>query len=263
MSANDHAGDSVREKIYGKYVSSGAFGAKPETVRDLAPRIPYLRRLVRHHFPPDRASAILDLGCGNGALLYVAAQEGYHGLSGVEYSAEQVEVARALGVPNVKQADLFAHVSEQASGTLDVVVTYDVIEHLTKQEIVKLAGEVHRVLRPGGRWIIHVPNGESPFVGRIRYGDITHELAFTRVSLPALLKSCSFGTVRCFEDVPAPHGFKSAVRYVLWKILRLPLRLWIMVETGEDSRDCIFSLNLLAVAWREGAAPHEMRAPHV
>jgi SAM-dependent methyltransferase len=251
MSGQPQVGESVREKIYGKYVSSGAGGAGPKTVRELAPRVPYLRRLVRSHFPPDKASAIIDLGCGNGALLYVAAREGYRNLSGVDFSAEQVEIAHALGVPNVRQADLFSHVGELASNTFDVIITFDVIEHLTKPEILFLSGEVRRLLRPGGRWIIHVPNGESPFVGRIRYGDITHELAFTRVSLPALLKSCGFGTVRCFEDVPAPSGVKSAIRYVLWKVMRLPLRLWIMVENGESGGDCIFSQNLLAVAWRD------------
>jgi SAM-dependent methyltransferase len=251
MNGQRQAGESVREKIYDRYVSSGASGQEPRTIRDLAPRIPYLRRLVRSHFPPDKASAIIDLGCGNGALLFVAAQEGYRDLSGVDRSAEQVEVAHALGVPNVRQGDLFSHVRELPTSSFDVVVTFDVIEHLTKPEIFSLSGELHRVLRPGGRWIIHVPNGESPFVGRILYGDITHELAFTRISLSVLLKSCGFGTVRCFEDVPAPHGIRSTIRYVLWKVLRLPLRLWIMVENGESGGDCIFSQNLLAVAWRE------------
>jgi hypothetical protein len=39
--------------------------------------------------------------------------------------------------------------------------------------------ETLKILRLGGRRIIRVPNGVSPFAGVIRYGDLTHELAFT------------------------------------------------------------------------------------
>lgn len=105
-----------------------------------------------------------------------------------------------------------------------------------------------RVLRVGGRWIIHTPNGESPFGGRVRYGDLTHENAFTRESLSQLCHVCGFSEIRCFEDAPVVHGVKSAVRYVAWKTLRGLLRLYLAAETGDGGRAAIFSQNLLAVA---------------
>lgn len=159
--------DDLRARIYGAYVSSGAAGPRPETLRDLAPRLLYLRRLVRRHFPPDRNSAILDLGCGSGALLHAAREAGYRNLSGIDGSAEQVGAARTLGIENVKEGDLFTFLREQGPGTFDAIITFDVIEHLSKPELMRLAGEVWRVLPPGGRWLIHVPNGELPLVGRI------------------------------------------------------------------------------------------------
>ena len=107
--------------------------------------------------------------------------------------------------------------------------------------------EVRRVLKPNGRWIIHAPNAESPFFGRIRYGDFTHELAFTHQSLGAVLRAGGFGQVECFEDEPVVHGLKSAVRWVFWKLLRLGLRFFIAVETGETAAG-IYSQNLTAVA---------------
>jgi SAM-dependent methyltransferase len=72
--------------------------------------------------------------------------------------------------------------NERPAGSLDAVIAFDVLEHFGRDELIPLVDAVHRVLRPGGRWIIHVPNGESPFFGSIRYGDLTHELAFTRQS---------------------------------------------------------------------------------
>ena len=49
----------------------------------------------------------------------------------------------------------------------DMVITFDVIEYFTKNELIPFTDEVYRVLRKGGKWIIHTPNGESMFAGRM------------------------------------------------------------------------------------------------
>lgn len=245
--------DDPNSFMYERYVSSGAFGRAPRSTDDLAPRMPIMRHLVRRFFPADRNAAVLDLGCGNGVLLLAARGEGYRNLQGVDGSAEQVAVAHQIGIPEVRQGDLFAELAAAQAASTDVVIAYDVIEHLTKQDLLRVAGEVRRVLKPDGRWIIHAPNAESPFFGRIRYGDFTHELAFTRLSLSAVLRAAGFAQVVCAEDAPVPHGLKSAVRFVLWKLLRLGLRFFIAVETGETAGG-IYSQNLIAVAYK---APSE------
>lgn len=132
--------------------------------------------------------------------------------------------------------------------SLDVVVVFDVIEHFTRDELLPFVDQVHRVLKPGGRWIIHAPNSESPFFGAIRFGELTHELAFTRTSIAQLLLSSGFAEVCCFEDAPVVHGTKSALRWLLWKSFRGVLRLYIAAETGDAGGAHIFSRNLLAVA---------------
>jgi hypothetical protein len=118
-----------------------------------------------------------------------------------------------------------------------------------------LADQVFRVLSANGKWIIHVPNGESPFVGASLFGDITHETAFTRKSLTQLMSMAGFTRVKCFEDTPIPHGAKSFMRLVLWKLLRLILWGIVAVETGNTTRDKIFSQNLLAVVMKADITP--------
>jgi SAM-dependent methyltransferase len=238
-------------RIYRSYVSSGAFGTFSEGPPDLRPRLPYLRRLVRKFFPIDKQSSILDLGCGDGGLLSVAQDLGYRRVTGVDLSPEQVQIARARGLPEIHQAEIIPFLSKQEPDTFDLVVTFDVLEHLSKKELMVVIGEVQRILRKGGRWIIHVPNGQSPFFGRIRYGDFTHELAFTQRSLSSVLRVGRFSAIECFEDQPTPHGVTSLVRFILWKILRNFLRLYIMIETGERGNDLVFSQNFLAVAQKE------------
>ena len=92
-----------------------------------------------------------------------------------------------------------------------------------------------------------MPNGESPFGGTIRYGDLTHELAFTRQSLSQLLLASGFREVDAYETGPVPHGAKSTLRWVLWQLIRAGLLLWATAETGEP-RGHVFTRNVLAVA---------------
>ena len=183
--------------------------------------------------------------------MYAARQAGYERIRGVDWADEQVQAARELGIAGVEQADLMSFLAGTVTGSIDVVVAFDLIEHFTRDELFPMVDEVHRVLRPGGRWIIHVPNAEGPFGSRIRYGDFTHELAFTRFSVAQLLKASSFAGVRCYEDQPVPHGIRSSLRYVLWQVIRAGLLFYVAVETGSFDRGAIFSQNLLAVAERD------------
>jgi len=202
--------------------------------------------MIRRHFPADRAAQVLDLGCGHGALLRAAADLGYRNVRGVDGSPEQVAAARQFGVA-VEEGEIWDFLRRCESQSLDVVVTFDVIEHLTREETAGLVDEIKRVLRPAGRWVIHVPNAESLFGSRIRYADITHETAYTSASIAQLLMSSGFDRVSCFEDTPAVHGVISAGRWCLWHTCRLILRFYLSVETG-TSDGAIFSQNLLAVA---------------
>jgi hypothetical protein len=96
--------------------------------------------------------------------------------------------------------------------------------------------------------IIHAPNGASPFCGHIRYGDFTHELAVTRESMTRLCQVCGFSRISCYEDQPVPHGIKSGIRWLLWKVIRGVLRFYFAVETGAFGSGMIFSQNLFCIA---------------
>lgn len=204
--------------------------------------------MIRTHFPSDKNARILDLGCGNGTLLYFAREAGYEFICGVDTSSEQIEQARLLGFSEVRQADVFSFLATAAAESYDVITAFDTIEHLTRSELLRLADEVYRTLAPGGRWIIHAPNAEGFLGSRIRYADLTHEQAFTRESVEQLAHAAGFRSVECFEDAPVVHGLKSAARLLVWKAARALLRLFFMAETGDTGRNAIFSQNLLACA---------------
>ena len=236
-----------RERIYGQYVNAGTASLAPADLAGLGPRKAYLQKLIGEHFPADRAAAILELGCGHGALLHFAQAAGYKHVAGVDRSPAQIAAAHALGIPGVREAGVLEALQASASESQAAVVAFDVIEHFHKDELIEIVDEVRRVLKVGGRWIIHVPNGASPFAGVSRYGDLTHELAFTPESITQLLLASGFRSVACFEDAPIAHGMKSALRLVFWKLLRQALLFWLMVETGARN-PTVLSQNMLVVA---------------
>jgi SAM-dependent methyltransferase len=241
--------ETYRERIYQYYVT--AMERDCAISRDwLRSREPYLRHIIRQHFPQDRKARILDLGCGHGTLLYFCRLEGYDQVSGVDRSPQQAAKARELGIEGVQQGDLLTTLRTLPDASQDVVIAYDVIEHFSKEELLPLIDEVRRVLRSGGRWLIHAPNGESPFHGRIRYGDFTHENIFTRDSLAQVLMASGFTDVRSFEEKPTVHGLKSLVRRVLWAGIRAGLLVYLAAETGSFDRGTLLTQNFLAVATR-------------
>lgn len=241
---------NLRARIYRHYVHARGESLAPATVDGFAPRASSLRSLIRKHLPADRTASIFDLGCGHGALVYFLRQAGYRNVIGVDVSPEQVAEASRLGIEGTREGDLLDTLRNLPDHAQDVVIAFDVIEHFTKDELLPFVDEALRVLKSGGRWLIHAPNGESPFVGAICYGDMTHEQAFTRASLAQLLLSSGFSRVVCHESGPVPAGFKSTARWVLWRGIRLFLRVWVAAETGDLGRDAIYTRNLLAIAYK-------------
>lgn len=237
---------SYRERVYGRYVEAAAMEVAPKDIAGLAPRVPYLERLVKTYFPPRHDAAILDLGCGHGALVHVARGLGYTNIGGVDGSPSQVAAAKRLGIEGVQLGDMFGFARMLPDASLDAAISFDVIEHLDREELFAFTDEIVRALRPGGRWIVHVPNGASPFGGAVLYGDLTHEIAFTPESITQLALSSGFSQVDCDEDAPVVHGAKSFARSIAWKAIRACLRFYLRAETGSVSQP-ILTQNFLAV----------------
>jgi cyclopropane fatty-acyl-phospholipid synthase-like methyltransferase len=209
-----------------------------------------MNHVINSFFPPQTSANILDLGCGHGVLVYFARRKGYRNIRGVDVSAQQVALARELGIEHIVQGSLKEALMSTPLSSQDAVVTFDVIEHFTKDELIEVVDAVYSVIKPGGRWIIHAPNGASPFVGAVRYGDFTHEQAFTPSSLQQLLRSSRFVRVDFFECAPRVHGIKSLARAVLWSMMRLAFRLALAAETGDVGRNAVLTRNLYAVGWK-------------
>ncbi len=233
-----------RELVYADYDGTGNHPIHEV----LAQRAPSLKSLIAEHFPPDRDARVLEIGCGYGALLYFARQAGYRHLRGIDRSPSQVEMARAIKLDDlIELGDAMQLLAAEPDSSLDVLVSLDLIEHLTRPELLDFMAQMARILKPGGRWIINTVNGASPFFGRTFYGDPTHEQAFASASITRLLTLAGFTRVRCYEGRVIVRGLTSAARRVVWECFRAVMRLAMLAELG-TARDAIFSQSFLVVA---------------
>jgi SAM-dependent methyltransferase len=103
----------------------------------------------------DRAT-LLDIGCWDGSLTTRRGEAlGARRLLGVEVYPDPARLAEERGV-EVARVDLETEPLPWPDGSIDVVVCNQVLEHL--KNIWLPMSEMHRVLRPGGRAILSVPN---------------------------------------------------------------------------------------------------------
>lgn len=227
------AGNDWKSSFYAAYVSSGQAPDTGEGAEDLfRSRLPHLNHLIDSHMPEARDVRIVDLACGPGSLLYALKRRGYNNIGGVDVSAEQIAVAVRIGIASATCGTIEDFLAAQPDASVDVITAIDILEHLTRPQVMALLGAIRRVLKPGGRCIVQVPNAEGIFAMSIRYGDFTHELAFTRVSATQIFQVAGFREVRCFENRPQVHGAKSLVRRILWEAGTLPTRLLCLAETA-------------------------------
>lgn len=242
-----------KQAIYGSYVSSGHVAERESLQAQLQGRAPYLRSLIRRLFPADKSARILDVGCGYGALVHVLRDFGYRNVTGIDGSREQVDLSNRLGIEGVRFGEAFPYLQSAPPNSFDVLCFFDILEHLDRQELHDLLAEASRVLSPSGCCIGHVPNAQGLFSMGIRYGDLTHEQAFTESSLRQVFHTLGFGDVRCFEDRPVVHGVISLARRVLWEVGSLPFRILLAAETGRTRTVLSQNLSFIAVKTAAGS----------
>ena len=106
--------------------------------------------LIAHLVPGS--SRVLDLGCGDGALLHHLMAEHDCTGTGVEIDPEKVLAAIAAGVP-VMELDLDADLQLFAAASYDTVVLSRTIQTIRRPELV-----LREMARIGSRLIVSAPN---------------------------------------------------------------------------------------------------------
>ncbi|MBN1410555.1 MAG: class I SAM-dependent methyltransferase [Spirochaetales bacterium] len=186
---------------------------------------------IKNILPESRTSHIIDLACGSGHFLYFLQQEGYTNYQGIDISDEMLDQCKAFGIKGCFKADVYSFLPDHQQ-EYDFIIANDFIEHLTKDEALKLLDLIHAALLPGGKILISTLNAMSLFgFGRLQ-NEFTHITGYTPQSLAQILRVCKFRDIRLFGEKPVVHDIKSAFRKILWKLMTLILRVFLTIESG-------------------------------
>lgn len=204
----------------------------------------YRRYQLRGWLPAERSARILDVACGRGWLIHTFIEMGYNNVHGVDISPDQVAHAQQV-TPNVTQGNILEFLAEHPR-EFDLITGFDIVEHLHKDEVIRLLDLSYRALSPGGGLILQTPNAAGPWGGYYFFNDLTHEVGFNTNLLSRLMRMVGFEEVSARECDPPLWGNTavSTVRAVLWRLLRLFFMAWSLIEIGTtDAR--VFTRNLV------------------
>jgi 2-polyprenyl-3-methyl-5-hydroxy-6-metoxy-1,4-benzoquinol methylase len=188
------------------------------------------RRDIRPLLPPPAAGPVVDIGCGSGDLVRLLQTDGYDA-EGIDISPEQAALAHTAGVARVRHGDFRVLLAARRAHYAAITAT-DLLEHLTKPEVLQTFDDVAAALRPGGVFVGRVPNAVSPLGGHIRAGDFTHQTSFTARSIRQLAAAADLGEVQARSCPPVAHGLASAARVAVWQLVSAGYRLALAAETG-------------------------------
>jgi 2-polyprenyl-3-methyl-5-hydroxy-6-metoxy-1,4-benzoquinol methylase len=184
-------GGSVAQREL-EWLREGMYRDIAETLKEIAPT----------------KSRVLDVGAGMGDFVRFMREAGYDA-AGIEPAKEPSEAARNQGLP-IHTATLSSWASDpRNTGTADVVVMLNVLEHVPDPEL--MLAQTRALLSPGGLVVIRVPNDFSDIQDAARRKlnkepwwicAPDHINYFGVHSLGKFLTNCGMETVFVMTDFP-------------------------------------------------------------
>ena len=172
---------------------------------------------------------VLEVGAGDGETAYLLAKQGSRVLA-TDVSRVSLETARSLWGQEEALDLRFefgdARVLDVADSSFDYVVSENLVEHISVEDMRQHLCEVRRVLVPGGRYLFYTPS--RLWNGRVSVGFHLHN--YTLRELTALLRQYGFCPTWLEPRLLHRFGF-------LWHASGMGLRLVCLYESVLERLD--------------------------
>jgi 2-polyprenyl-3-methyl-5-hydroxy-6-metoxy-1,4-benzoquinol methylase len=183
---------------------------------------------------PYKNISALEIGYGNGGFLKFLLMN-HCNVEGVEIQQPLIDAAKTFGVHAKNSID-------DIDGNFDLIVAFDVLEHLSIVELQNLFEKCKLLLNNDGRMLFRFPNAES-FAGLgAQNGDFTHITAIARSKLDQLIRPYGFQITQFDGEIEYPR--KPLVNFI-----RGIFRYLLMKGMGVGSKH-FFSTNVVTVIER-------------
>jgi SAM-dependent methyltransferase len=164
---------------------------------------------------------VLDVGCATGNFLNMMSHFGAWERYGCDISAAGIQYACERYGINATVGELVdVHYED---GFFDVVTMWDVLEHV--HDPTATLAEVHRILKPGGLFLVRVPNvatWDAKLFGRfwVGYDAPRHLYIYSPPTLSRFLDNAGFRIRRMRSDTLGYAPFALSVQFLLDEKLR-------------------------------------------
>jgi SAM-dependent methyltransferase len=204
--------------------------------------------LSRSGMDPQSQLSLVELGFGNGTFAGWARARGWR-YCGIEADDELVRRATEAGLEAHPARETGAVFSGRSG--LDLVIAFDVFEHLEVDALVALLMQARDALRPGGHVVFRVPSGDSPFSRAIQHGDLTHRSILGTGAIQQIAQKASLEVCQIREPVMPLRGIglrRLVRRFPIWLGRKIIAR--ILRVLYYDNRPCVIAPNMLVVLRR-------------
>jgi SAM-dependent methyltransferase len=208
---------------------------------------------LRGELPQDKASPILDIGCGYGQTLKALRRLGFTAVSGVDTCEDAIKHAQLeqLHVHLINDLTTFL---ASGSATYNLVLMCHVIEHLPKTDIIDTLRLIKdSILKRGGRLYITTPNAQAATGCYWAYEDFTHTTLFTSGSILYVLRLAGYEHVSFLDPAGVEHlgPWKRWAKLGLQSLYRVNAKAWrrIMDTTYHQQSQEVFAWELRVIAY--------------
>ena len=148
-------------------------------------------------------SRILDVGCGTAHLTQWIRSKGFE-VCGIEPSLEMINYAR-LNFPDIEIKQAISSSIPYPDNHFDLVVSFEVLRYLHKNENIKTYKEFHRILKPNGRFFLTQVN---LFATDFYYFFHSLKSMYCRIT-NKIHHHCNFTTASREEKLAKDAGFRE------------------------------------------------------
>lgn len=151
---------------------------------------------------------VLEIGFGDGQLLRWCRTKG-HVITGVEIVPALVARARDLGVDCLPGPVTATTLGDRM---FEAIFAFDVLEHMTFEEIAAFFDHSRANLAPGGFYLLRFPNGASPFGHAYQASDITHKSVLSLGIMKQLARRAGLEVVGTLQPRPYPPSIVGKIQ---------------------------------------------------